>query len=35
MEFDEILLGMSFLKHLKMNQQGKKTHFEYSLAITE
>jgi aspartyl protease family protein len=23
MEFDEILLGMSFLKHLKMNQQGK------------
>jgi len=23
MEFDEILLGMSFLKHLNMNQQGK------------
>jgi len=23
MEFDEILLGMSFLKHLKMTQQGK------------
>ncbi len=24
MEFDEILLGMSFLKHLEMTQQGKK-----------
>jgi len=24
MEFDEILLGMSFLKHLKLSQQGKK-----------
>jgi aspartyl protease family protein len=23
MEFDEILLGMSFLKHLKLSQQGK------------
>jgi len=23
MEFDEILLGMSFLKHLNLNQQGK------------
>jgi predicted aspartyl protease len=23
MQFDEILLGMSFLKHLKITQQGK------------
>jgi predicted aspartyl protease len=23
MQFDEILLGMSFLKHLKMTQHGK------------
>ena len=23
MKFDEILLGMSFLKHLKLTQQGK------------
>mgnify|MGYP003637473079 FL=1 len=23
MEFDEILLGMSFLKHLHLSQQGK------------
>jgi aspartyl protease family protein len=23
MQFDEILLGMSFLRHLKMSQQGK------------
>jgi aspartyl protease family protein len=26
MEFDEILLGMSFLKHLKLTQQGKQLH---------